>query len=163
MKSINRPREIKFRFWNKKTSAFITTVRKETDTEEDYVMSLDGNLHGVSIGDGQCFVLNRNDFVIQQFTGLKDSKGKEIYEGDIIECNKSSMLGVDRITEVKQDLETGGYYPFCLKENGEYYCGEHDSENIKVIGNIFENSNLLCKCGDAHCPDCTTFDASKLR
>jgi len=87
-----------------------------------------------------------NGGIIEQFTGLKDSKGKDIYEGDIvrqfhsyIEIESKNWVGQVRWSVSQQGF---GYYPsFSL------YINEYISFNLKVdcevIGNIHENPELL--------------------
>jgi len=69
---------------------------------------------------------------VQQYTGLKDSKGVEIYEGDIVEIG-------DRKREVIFNM--GMFY---IDENyGDIVPISEVDNIIKVIGNIFENPELL--------------------
>ena len=72
---------------------------------------------------------------IMQYTGLKDSKGREIYEGDIV-------FGVDNekdITRAEVKFRFGGFEPFT------HYIESRrmDEVNCEVIGNIYENPELL--------------------
>ena len=84
---------------------------------------------------------------LMQYTGLKDKNGKEIYEGDIIK----GMVKIDNktyedINEIKYEKTISGYpiilEPFTTddEEINGYHPGKHKYE---VIGNIYENSNLL--------------------
>ena len=66
---------------------------------------------------------------IEQFTGLYDKNGKEIYEGDIV------TDGVGKY-KIIYDLKLAGYQPYCIfRDEPENYC--------EVIGNIYENQDLV--------------------
>ena len=74
-----------------------------------------------------------------QYTGLKDKNDVEIYEGDIIEliCNESGCVLTGKYICLFKD----GCFKF--KENGSDWVGTISDSNIKVIGNIYENPELL--------------------
>lgn len=77
--------------------------------------------------------MNPDAYIVEQFTGLKDSKGQEIYEGDIV---KFDLLGKLTILPVLwSDFDaafTVGMTYLCK------YC-----DRMEVIGNIHENPELM--------------------
>ena len=70
---------------------------------------------------------------IMQSTGLKDKNGKEIFEGDVVKCN--GLLGT---------IESFKAMWICsfMKYNNYQKVGFFAQE-IEVVGNIYENSELL--------------------
>ena len=71
-----------------------------------------------------------------QYTGLKDKKGRKIFENDIVTVDFLDELGV-----------FGGYTEWQEKALVEYadvlILKEHETEDIEIIGNKFENPEFL--------------------
>lgn len=84
------------------------------------------------------------DIVVMQFTGLLDKNGKEIYEGDIIDYEDSGSIDASGIQVIGWDSEKAGFGRQYLEEQGfSSTCFAEVATNSKIIGNIYENPELL--------------------
>lgn len=80
-------------------------------------------------------LMRMNDAVITQFTGLQDSKGKDIFDGDVIEGEfYDEDDRASRVTKYEVVFNNGA---FNIASRNWY------KPSLKVIGNIFENPELL--------------------
>lgn len=114
-------REIKFRTWDKLGIRFPTTDA------------------WYQIKDGEIEL--PKDTVLMQYTGMKDKNGKEIYEGDIVKPVLSGMDG-----EYGEVLWEDVNCAFMIDWNKAKNLGKYDYQlqsHIEIIGNIYENSELL--------------------
>ncbi|QLK66748.1 YopX family protein [Lactiplantibacillus plantarum] len=132
---------IKFRAWDKATSSY----RKVLEIE----FYPDGELKKVKVaGLQRKGAITPDKLVLEQFTGLKDVNGKEIYVGDVVEVwsDASELTMVPTVNEVVSE-ELFGRPGMFLKPIGKHLIEPclHDSfiDQFKVIGNAHENPELL--------------------
>ena len=111
-------RELKYRVWYKNKYIELINLRGEKSI---YFSIYDLGFITQSI--------DRKEVVLEQFTGLKDKNGKEIYEGDIVK------LWDGEPELVVWDNLIGAYEPL----SWEIF----DTDECEVIGNIHENLELL--------------------
>lgn len=122
-------RELKFRIWS--------TVAKRWLCEDSQYLQMDGKKVHPAPWSTLSFDVSDNEYTIQQYTGLKDINGKEIYEGDVIKGSGANYDNENFIGEVCYDFS----YPcFAIKVSENEYRG---FEEVEVIGNIYENPELL--------------------
>lgn len=84
--------------------------------------------------------MSPDEYIVEQYTGLKDSNGKEIYVGDIVKS--SYKYAQPKISQVI--MEDGNSYILGedLATGNEMLVSDHINE-IEVIGNVHANPELL--------------------
>ena len=117
-------REIKFRAWDRLTNSWL-------DVEEQ--IGFESN------GDGASYLIlvdNGGRLAWEQYTGLKDKNGKEIYEGDIWE--REGFIATVEFVFSQWNLM------YTKKSSSIQYPSFFSNANTgQVIGNIHENPELL--------------------
>jgi len=121
-------RKLKFRAWDKLNKSF---TYSDTGYQGHYVLTLDGKFQNLQNGSGG------DEYVVQQYTGLKDKNGKDIYEGDFIKATSDQYENENFVGKVIFDE---GSYLTWINKNDIRGINEDDFE---VIGNIFDNPGLL--------------------
>ena len=128
----------KFRAWDTWTNKVVT---------DGLYLTLSGSLLEPERGSGLDDADN-DRYVLMQFTGLKDSKGVEIYEGDVVKGEWFSALSNDckgaweSIGEPCQVIFNSKRARFGL-EGWDSYVLNQDVGAFEVIGNVWENPTLI--------------------
>lgn len=111
-------REIKFRVWDKGYRVMINGVIVGTQMLNEF--------------------FQRDDYEFSQYTGRKDKDEVEIYENDLVRYNTGEVWAVEWSTRLSAFI-----YVNRLDKRLSSHEQTMDMHGVKVIGNIFENPELL--------------------
>lgn len=151
-------KEIKYQaYWRAK---IYNAERKDYD--DVWIMS---DVHSLHLNKNKVIVSNKpfgnqsievgKDCFLRHFTGLYDDYGNEIYEGDIVEVYDPNETTTIHISEVWIDYDgirinahpvhkqLGVRYSRNLKDYCDYGFGEGLIATCKILGNKFENGEIL--------------------
>jgi len=125
-------RENKFRAWNKKERRLYSPFLLDdigTDEFGLYIICEKDYMRG-----------SWEDYIIMQYTGLKDKNGKEIYEGDVIKYREYPNNEKSELCKIEwlDSYEGDGF-----KMTGFVSPAYDYPTDIEIIGNIHENPELL--------------------
>jgi uncharacterized phage protein (TIGR01671 family) len=115
-------RELKFRGWDEDYNKM---VYEHSDTNFSFISSAD--------------IIKKYNLVMQ-YTGLKDKKGIDIFEGDILKT-KSGQIGICEFSIFAHNNSSGFVVRPKNDDVGVYF--NPDICNFEIIGNIYENKDLL--------------------
>ena len=129
-------REIKFKAWNKTQSRWEIDFHIEPDGS---IWTKSRTASGGWAGSHRQNIEGRNEVILVQFTGLKDKNNKDIYEGDIISYTPFNAKGYEHSRGMVPDITAFHWF-----EELELMLTQHPNKcEIEVIGNIFENPELI--------------------
>jgi hypothetical protein len=123
-------REIKFRMWSS-----ILKVMYYPNLDERNIWTIPSSENGVIQSQEISRIDPRNE--LMQCTGIIDSNGKEIYEGDIIKCGANDNIP----TEIYWDKDLSSYAVSTYHSTLQLHNVR--DKNVEIVGNIFENPELL--------------------
>ncbi len=130
--------EVKFRAWDKieKRMCMVTKI----DWIEGKVVLSHGEPFKAFIDNHEEYERDIDDVKLMKYIGETDKNNKDIYESDIIKYSYSALhrYGCNIITEVRYLEKNTGFYPFVIQTYGKI-----NIEKIKVIGNKYQNGELL--------------------
>lgn len=153
-------REIKFRAWDKVYECYLYDVQNAYDTLSGCVKYENGEDAGY---DEECFAgfLDNDKYVVEQYTGLHDKNGREIYEGDLFE-HRFGYIVLDEPPHDEMGTECGvvvleagqfgvkiqglgvyNLYGLLLREGHLDNMPKDDLFVMKIAGNIYDNPELL--------------------
>ena len=124
----------KFRAWHKELGRMMLI-------EIMYFFFFDNELEELELNDpvmNDHISVYPDEIVLMQSTGLKDKNGKEIFEGDIVKMAKDVYSDPTYYEVIRH---RGGAYRLESNQHGCELWLRHT--NCEVIGNIYENPELL--------------------
>ena len=157
-------REIKFRAWHKKVKdmfpvrtldvfgslvCFVTREQYEKHKDKKW-----GIWFPSEVTFGQTPPYN---YELMQYTGIKDKNSKEIYEGDLVQVCTWDDTGINQTLDLREvtyvfrtDIyNLGAFSLACRKEIKKVDLSLEEmvqaQKEIEVVGNIYENPELLLK------------------
>lgn len=84
-----------------------------------------------------------NPQTLSQFTGKTDRNGVKIWENSIVKQESTSPLGWHRERHSKVSFDKEGYWMLTTQYGDGYWIGDFEDEQLEVIGNIFDNPELM--------------------
>ncbi len=129
-------REIKFRAWNNREKV-MSLLRGFDFLIKQAIINCPNEKSKTAISSWD---YKDKEIKLMQFTGLQDKNGKDIYEGDIV-IYQYIFEDKESTFEIVWNVDRNGFY---AEDEENMWCLEKElKKNFEVIGNIYENPELL--------------------
>ena len=131
---------MRFRVWHKEDKVMLSNHLgfMITDTGQLLIESM--------LGDEETMEkVELENYIVMQYTGLKDKEGVEIYEGDILEVEKNEDGTYKGTINGKTFFDRFQGYSSKIKVEGMHDINtlRYWNNRVRIIGNIYENPELL--------------------
>ena len=98
-------------------------------------------LKKTKLGTKKLSLVSDKRYIVHKYIELSDMKNVLIYEGDIVEVQINKDSKINMLVTYSPDISS--YIILDFNENKYYSLGINNRKFVKVIGNIFENRDLL--------------------
>lgn len=153
-------RELKYRAWDTEAKCYVKDPILTDNFGQVYEVCEEA-----SNKRGTCLITHKPNVILEQYTGLKDKNGKEIYEGDILEFDKDFDDNTNKYVPFFDEklaaisFRMYGYQDYISESGSEEFesnmsfIGDMENyereeilfytEYISIIGDIHNNPELL--------------------
>lgn len=129
-------RKIKFRIWDNDYKIMRPVILIDFKDGQIVEIEAEPDKTGAHIFRPEDNTEQYKCYQLLKFTGFYDKNEAEIFEGDIVKIRVYNFVYENKLVVLPDFFESKGY---CEKELGENW----DAENLEIIGNVYENPELL--------------------
>ena len=135
-------KQLKFRVWHHTFKRFLT--------EEEWFIDFQGNLRYYDINLGEMLTISQEAYTIQQWTGLVDRNGGDIYDGDMVKLfermfiqDECSEYPHQCLVDILHGISNGFHFRRLPLDENAGRCINSLYAEFQIIGNIFTTPDLI--------------------